>query len=199
MDPRWNPKIESAIEPETMALSKILELLMQAKQNVGNVVSNPKEALSRAVDSAWVDPRTAHTPEGLSKALEVALNFSPGAMAQVKSKNTTPFFKEMQDVAFQPGHPKEQLFNDLNSVLMNHPNDLSFNANTGKIVGSVARDGDFAMKGDRGSYSVKKQDFIDWLYSDKPFDTKVYGDNIKNDSEWIGSIDRLRNALKETK
>ena len=75
----------------------------------------------------------------------------------------------------------------LDGVLMNW-NDSRLSEDGSKIVIDIDRRGAVSGSGPKGA--VAKSDFFNWLYSDAPFDPKVYGQNI--DAEWRGQIESLR-------
>ena len=83
--------------------------------------------------------------------------------------------------------------NDLDEILYNW-NDSKLNEDGNKIICYPGRDGRFSYGKEGGKVTIGKREFLDWLRSDKPFDDKVYGVNIKNDSRWTGLILRARNA-----
>ena len=43
-----------------------------------------------------------------------------------------------------------------------------------------------------GADIVDKSEFITWLLSDAPFDTKVYGEKIREDKHWVELIEKAR-------
>jgi hypothetical protein len=47
-----------------------------------------------------------------------------------------------------------------------------------------------------GANKVDKSELIDWLNSEAPFDTKTYGEDIRDDQEWVSLINRAREAIK---
>lgn len=49
------------------------------------------------------------------------------------------------------------------------------------------------------SQTIDKEELFAWLLSDGPFDTKVYGSEILQDTEWRELIDRARDCLKHSK
>lgn len=61
----------------------------------------------------------------------------------------------------------------------------------------IKRTGQFrrnAVKGDGGTLKESKTEFINWLNSDAPFDEKVYGKDIRNDTEHVDRVNRAREA-----
>jgi len=52
-----------------------------------------------------------------------------------------------------------------------------------------------AAKGIGPKVILKKTDFISWLLSDGPFDTKVYGEAILGNQEWADLIGRARQCI----
>ena len=81
--------------------------------------------------------------------------------------------------------------NDLGEILFNW-NESQLNEEGDKIVGYPGRDGVYSRGKEGGKVNVSKREFLDWLVSDKPFDEKVYGANIRNDAHWTGLIQRAR-------
>jgi hypothetical protein len=50
--------------------------------------------------------------------------------------------------------------------------------------------------GTGGVSRVKKSEFFDWLFSEAPFNTKVYGEEIREDKDWNDVIKRAREAAQ---
>jgi hypothetical protein len=46
-----------------------------------------------------------------------------------------------------------------------------------------------------GADIVDKTEFFDWLLSDAPFDTKFYGEKIREDEHWVEMIERARSGV----
>jgi hypothetical protein len=47
-----------------------------------------------------------------------------------------------------------------------------------------------------GANKVDKSELINWLNSEAPFDTKTYGEDIRDDHDWVSLINRAREAIK---
>lgn len=84
-----------------------------------------------------------------------------------------------------------QAEDDLHAVLFNW-DDSRLNEDKDGIVSYPGRDSEYSRGKDGGRVKVSKRAFLDWLASDGPFDTKVYGPEIERDAEWRGQIERLR-------
>lgn len=82
---------------------------------------------------------------------------------------------------------------DIGEILFNW-NESQLNMDGDKIIGYPGRDGVFSRGKEGGKVNISKRDFLDWIFSDYPFDEKVYGSNIRNDDEWTGLIHRAREA-----
>lgn len=82
---------------------------------------------------------------------------------------------------------------DLSEILFNW-NESELNADGDKIIGYPGRDGRFSIGKEGGKINISKREFLAWLISDSPFDEKIYGANIRNDSQWTGLIQRAREA-----
>ena len=82
---------------------------------------------------------------------------------------------------------------DLGEALLNW-NDSELNEDGDKIIGYPGRDRHFSRGKEGGKVTISKREFLDWLYSEKPFDEKVYGAEIRNNAEWSGLIHRAREA-----
>lgn len=67
---------------------------------------------------------------------------------------------------------------------------------TGIISNPFSRE---APKGSGPTVKLGKSEFFDWLYSDKPFDTKMYGEGIADNAEWKADIEKLRELNPELK
>ena len=83
--------------------------------------------------------------------------------------------------------------NDIGEILFNW-NESQLNIDGDKIIGYPGRDGIFSRGKEGGKVNISKRDFLEWLFSDNPFDEKVYGANIRNDAGWTGLIQRARDA-----
>lgn len=87
--------------------------------------------------------------------------------------------------------------NDIGEILFNW-NESQLNMDGDKIIGYPGRDGIFSRGKEGGKVNISKRDFLDWLFSDNPFDEKVYGSNIRNNAEWTGLIQRARDTVLNT-
>lgn len=83
--------------------------------------------------------------------------------------------------------------NDIGEILFNW-NESQLNQEGDKIIGYPGRDGIFSRGKEGGKVTISKRGFLAWLLSDEPFDEKVYGANIKNNTEWMALIQRARKA-----
>jgi hypothetical protein len=81
--------------------------------------------------------------------------------------------------------------NDLGEILFNW-NESQLNEDGDKIFRYPGRDGRFSRGKEGGKVIIGKREFLAWLLSDDPFDEKVYGANIRNDTEWTALIRRAR-------
>ena len=82
---------------------------------------------------------------------------------------------------------------DVSDILSNW-NDYELSEDGAKIYGYVGRDREYSHGADGGKKLVKKKEFIEWLLSGGPFDEKVYGADIRNDTEWVAKIMGARKA-----
>jgi len=82
---------------------------------------------------------------------------------------------------------------DIGVILFNW-NESQLNEDGDKIIGYPGRDGRFSHGKEGGKVTISKREFLAWLMSDDPFDEKVYGTNIRSDTEWTGLIRRAREA-----
>ncbi|GEM_PF-1729681 len=82
---------------------------------------------------------------------------------------------------------------DLGEVLLNW-NDSELNEDGNKIIGYPGRDRHYSRGKEGGKVTISKREFLDWLHSEKPFDEKVYGAEIRNNTEWSSLIQRTREA-----
>jgi len=88
---------------------------------------------------------------------------------------------------------KRMGLNDLGEILFNW-NESQLNEDGDKIFRYPGRDGRFSRGKEGGKVIIGKREFLAWLLSDDPFDEKVYGTNIRNDTEWSALIRRAREA-----
>jgi hypothetical protein len=77
--------------------------------------------------------------------------------------------------------------------ILSNWNESRLNEDGTKIVGVPFRRN--AVKGEGSKVGYSKKDFIDWITSDAPFDTKVYGEKILQDKEWNDLITRAREVI----
>lgn len=82
---------------------------------------------------------------------------------------------------------------DIGEILFNW-NESQLNEDGDKIISYPGRDGRFSRGKEGGKVIIGKREFLAWLFSDAPFDEKVYGANIRSDSEWTALIVRAREA-----
>lgn len=82
---------------------------------------------------------------------------------------------------------------DLGEILFNW-NESQLNEDGSKIIGYPGRDGRFSLGKEGGKVNISKKQFLAWLLSDSPFDEKVYGVNIRNDTQWTDLIQRARDT-----
>ena len=82
---------------------------------------------------------------------------------------------------------------DLVEVLFNW-NDSELNEDGNKIIGYPGRDRHYSRGKEGGKVTISKRELLDWLDSEKPFDEKVYGAEIRNNTEWTSLIHRAREA-----
>ena len=88
---------------------------------------------------------------------------------------------------------------DIGEILFNW-NESELNYDGDRIICYSGRDGRYSRGKDGGKSNVSKREFLAWIFSDSPFDEKVYGLEIRNNSEWVSLILRARDAaLTESK
>jgi hypothetical protein len=73
-------------------------------------------------------------------------------------------------------------------------NNVEINEDGDKLITYPGRNGRYSRGAEGGKSYVTKKSFFEWLFSDAPFDTKVYGKNILTDSEWASDIKEIREA-----
>lgn len=83
---------------------------------------------------------------------------------------------------------------DLAGLLFNW-NESELNIDNDKIIAYPGRDGRYARGKEGGKIYISKREFLCWVYSDQPFDEKIYGKGIREDTEWTELIQRIRNAV----
>jgi hypothetical protein len=84
---------------------------------------------------------------------------------------------------------------DLNEILFNW-NESELNEDGTEIFIYVDSRSDGPQTG--GADKVDKSEFIEWLLSEAPFDTKVYGKDILEDKEWSDLIGKARTFILST-
>lgn len=73
-------------------------------------------------------------------------------------------------------------------------NDVEISEDSDKLITYPGRNGRYSRGAEGGKSYVTKKSFFLWLFSDAPFDAKVYGKNILTDSEWASDIKEIRDA-----
>ncbi len=84
---------------------------------------------------------------------------------------------------------------DLNELLFNWKESELNNDQTEIISNPYRRN---ASRGKGPTIRQSKTEFINWLTSDGPFDTNVYGEEILADTEWTNLVTRARDCLNKT-
>ena len=82
---------------------------------------------------------------------------------------------------------------DIGEILFNW-NESELNYDGDRIICYPGRDGRYSPSKEGGKSYVSKREFLAWIFSDDPFDEKVYGSEIRNNSEWESLIQRARDA-----
>ena len=82
---------------------------------------------------------------------------------------------------------------DVGEILFNW-NESELNYDGDRIICYPGRDGRYSRGKEGGKSYVSKREFLAWIFSDDPFDEKVYGSEIRNNSEWVSLILRARDA-----
>lgn len=85
---------------------------------------------------------------------------------------------------------------DIDGLLMNW-NNSELNEDRDQIISYPGRDGAYSSGKEGGKVSVSKKSFIEWILSEKPFDEKIYGKDIRNDKEWFTAIETARKSINE--
>ena len=83
---------------------------------------------------------------------------------------------------------------DLNEILYNW-NESELNQDGSQIIIFVDSRGYGPRTG--GANEVNKTEFIDWLLSNSPFDTTVYGNEILQDKTWNNLIGKARGCITD--
>lgn len=82
---------------------------------------------------------------------------------------------------------------DVAEILFNW-DDYELSDDGDKIVSYVGRDREYSRGADGGKATVSKREFLAWLLSDSPFDEKVYGKDIRQNTDWVNKIKSARAA-----
>lgn len=82
---------------------------------------------------------------------------------------------------------------DIGEILFNW-NESELNLDGNKIIAYPGRDGRFSRGKEGGKINISKRKLLAWLFSDKPFDEKIYGADIRSNTEWVDLIHRARDA-----
>ena len=85
---------------------------------------------------------------------------------------------------------------DIDGLLMNW-NNSELNKERDQIICYPGRDGVYSHGKEGGKVKIPKRSFIDWILSDEPFDEKIYGKNICNDTNWTTAIETARKSITE--
>ena len=85
---------------------------------------------------------------------------------------------------------------DIDGILLNW-NDSRLNENRDEIFCFPGRDRQHSYGKVGGKTRVSKRQFIDWILSDAPFDTNIYGKDIQQNLAWVEAIDIARKSIKE--
>jgi len=82
---------------------------------------------------------------------------------------------------------------DIGGILFNW-NESELNLDGDKIIAYPGRDGRYSRGKEGGKVNISKREFLAWIFSDHPFDEKIYGADIRSDAEWVDLIHRARDA-----
>ena len=85
---------------------------------------------------------------------------------------------------------------DIDGLLLNW-NNSELNEDRDQIISYPGRDGAYSSGKEGGKVRVSKKSFIEWILSEKPFDEKVYGNDIHNDKEWCTAIESARKSIND--
>jgi hypothetical protein len=187
-------------EPTTTVSEPIQEITAEPKPQVEEGVTETvsesvtedsgrgAEATTTVLEQPISETETTESPladvESTAKALEGKDILSLNEVKEVpkSSKGVSDMVSKMADKAF----------NTLETVLFNWADvELVMDGSVVKFKGYVGRDRQFSKGSEGGSQSVSKRDFLEWLFSDKPFDKKEY----EQSEEWVSSINELRNSV----
>jgi len=83
---------------------------------------------------------------------------------------------------------------DIDGLLMNW-NNSELNEDRDQIINYPGRDGAYSSGKEGGKVKVSKKSFIEWILSEKPFDEKIYGKDIRSDKEWTKAIETARKSI----
>jgi len=81
---------------------------------------------------------------------------------------------------------------DLDEILLNW-DDVELN-NEGNLVRDRGRNRESPCAKRFAKRKVRKQEFLDWLVSNSPFDEAIYGPAIRSDVDWRRKIEMARTA-----
>jgi len=88
---------------------------------------------------------------------------------------------------------KEMGRGDIGGILFNW-NGSELNLDGDKIIAYPGRDGRYSRGKEGGKVNISKREFLAWIFSDNPFDETIYGADIRSNTEWVGLIQRARDA-----
>ena len=86
----------------------------------------------------------------------------------------------------------EKVDRDLLLGVLFNWDDVELDADNEKLITYPGRNGRYTRGAEGGKSYVTKKLFFEWLFSNAPFDTKVYGKDISNNSEWVSEINEIR-------
>lgn len=88
---------------------------------------------------------------------------------------------------------------DIGEILFNW-NESELNLDGDKVIAYPGRDGRYSRGKEGGKVIISKREFLAWLFSDNPFDERIYGADIRSNIEWVDLIHRARDAalIKKT-
>lgn len=90
---------------------------------------------------------------------------------------------------------KEMGRDDIGEILFNW-NESELNLDGDRIIAYPGRDGRYSRGKEGGKVNIGKREFLAWLFSDNPFDEKIYGAEIRSNIEWMDLIYRARDAAR---
>ncbi len=79
----------------------------------------------------------------------------------------------------------------LDNILFNW-SEVEYDEDHDRLITYPGRDACFSRGVDGGKSYVTKKSFFEWLYSEAPFDTKIYGESILEDKDWAKDIQDIR-------